>query len=105
MIVDNPIHTQKYRNLNSSTRRLFLQSDFSFSFQIYEHTKTGAVFVPDSTELKSELSKIVVGLGNLDPLRQLSDVASLPSFVHAIQPMLVCEALLRPASDLVKVFP
>ncbi len=61
--------------------------------------------MPDSTELKSELSKIVVGLGNLDPLRQLSDVASLPSFVHAIQPMLVCEALLRPASDLVKVFP
>jgi hypothetical protein len=60
--------------------------------------------VPDSTELKSELSKIVVSLGNLDPLRQLSDVASLPSFVHAIQPMLVCEALLRPASDLVKVF-
>lgn len=57
-------------------------------------------------EFKDQILEITLVLRNLDPLKSAaatvinSEKSELPSFVHAIQPMLVFEALLHPTSDL-----
>ena len=49
-------------------------------------------------------SEVILGLRSLDPLKSEAKPVSIanenPSFVHAIQPMLVFEALFHPTSDL-----
>ena len=49
-------------------------------------------------------SEVMMGLKSLDPLKNEGKIVSianeLPSFVHAIQPMLMFEALFHPTSDL-----
>ena len=56
-------------------------------------------------EIKMDYSsEVMMGLKSLDPLKNEGKVVSianeLPSFVHAIQPMLMFEALFHPTSDL-----
>ena len=58
-----------------------------------------------SNELKNKYSsEVILGLRSLDPLKNetkpVSIASELPSFVHTVQPILVFEALFRPASDL-----
>lgn len=58
-----------------------------------------------SMELKSFYSsEVILSLRSLDPLKveakSVSNASEQPSFVHSVQPMLVFEALFRPASDL-----
>ena len=58
-----------------------------------------------SNDLKKlYVSEAILGLRTLDPLKSeskpVSIASELPSFVHTIQPILVFEALFRPASDL-----
>lgn len=69
------------------------------SQQLLEFSKTANTLIPESTELKQDIMKTIASVGNLDPMRSPPEVTSLPSFVHAIQPMLLFEALLRPTSD------
>ncbi len=54
-------------------------------------------------DYKADASVVVSSLKTIDPLKSLSIQSAaheLPSFVHAVQPMLMYEALLRPSSDL-----
>ena len=60
---------------------------------------------PASNDLKSfYVPETILGLRTLDPMKNeakpVSIASELPSFVHTVQPMLVFEALFRPASDL-----
>jgi len=51
-------------------------------------------------DLKQEVLSMVNGLSNVDPSRGSTNLTSM---IHAIQPMLIYEAILRPTSDLVSV--
>ncbi len=58
-----------------------------------------------SNEIKSLYnSNVLMGLRTLDPMKNepkpISIANELPNFVHCVQPMLVFEALFRPASDM-----
>lgn len=71
------------------------------NFQIFELTKTRPVFLTDPSDLKPELLSVLNSLNSVDPLRVGCDLTSM---IHAIQPMLMYEAILRPTSDLVRYF-
>lgn len=60
---------------------------------------------PISSDFKAfYASDVILSFRSLDPMKNeakpVSIANELPSFVHTVQPMLVFEALLRPASDL-----
>ena len=71
---------------------------FQRNFQIFELTKTRPVFLSDPSDLKPEVLLLLNNLNSIDPLRVSCDRTSM---IHAIQPMLIYEAVLRPTSDLV----